>query len=119
MNSCYYVLILSIWHSHSLAQENHSGLNILNWYFLKYKCDNSVSFRKFGHIFIQTLPIMLILCLMFLATYYPQNYAGIIGWSLSMKTLVLFKLVLVLKFSLYLILTKIIFTFWYTKNFIF
>ena len=37
-----------------------------------------------------------------------SNYAGIIGWSLSMKTLVLFKLVLVLKFSLYLILTKIL-----------
>ena len=30
----------------------------------------------------QTLPIMLALCLMLLATYYAQNYAGIIGWSL-------------------------------------
>ena len=25
---------------------------------------------------------MLALCLMLLATYYAQNYAGIIGWSL-------------------------------------
>ena len=33
-------------------------------------------------IFIPTLPIMLALCLMFLATYYAQNYAGIIGGSL-------------------------------------
>ena len=31
----------------------------------------------------QTLPIMLALCLMLLATYYAQNYAGIIGWSLT------------------------------------
>ena len=29
------------------------------------------------------LPIMLALCLMLLATYYAQNYAGIIGWSLT------------------------------------
>ena len=29
-----------------------------------------------------TLPIMLALCLMLLATYYAQNYAGIIGRSL-------------------------------------
>ena len=28
------------------------------------------------------IPIMLALCLMLLATYYAQNYAGIIGWSL-------------------------------------
>ena len=33
-------------------------------------------------IFNQTLPIMLALCLTLLATYYAQNYAGIIGWSL-------------------------------------
>ena len=26
---------------------------------------------------------MLALCLMLLATYYAQNYAGIIGWSLN------------------------------------
>ena len=32
----------------------------------------------------QTLPIMLALCLMLLATYYAQNYAGIIGGSLTM-----------------------------------
>ena len=32
--------------------------------------------------FNQTLPIILALCLMLLATYYAQNYAGIIGWSL-------------------------------------
>ena len=31
----------------------------------------------------QALLIMLALCLMLLATYYAQNYAGIIGWSLS------------------------------------
>ena len=31
--------------------------------------------------FSQTLYIMLALCLMLLATYYAQNYAGIIGWS--------------------------------------
>ena len=32
---------------------------------------------------------MLALCLMLLATYYAQNYAGIIGWSLAigMRTL--------------------------------
>ena len=29
------------------------------------------------------IPIMLALCLMLLATYYAQNYAGIIGWSLQ------------------------------------
>ena len=33
----------------------------------------------FNHIFSQALPIMLALCLMLLATYYAQNYAGIIG----------------------------------------
>ena len=27
--------------------------------------------------------IILALCLMLLATYYAQNYAGIIGWSLD------------------------------------
>ena len=27
---------------------------------------------------------MLALCLMLLATYYAQNYAGIIGWSLGL-----------------------------------
>ena len=31
----------------------------------------------------QTLPIMLALCLMLSATYYAQNYAGIIGGSLG------------------------------------
>ena len=30
------------------------------------------------------LPIMLALCLMLLGTYYAQNYAGIIGRSLTM-----------------------------------
>ena len=30
-----------------------------------------------------TLPIMLALCLMLLGTYYAQNYAGIIGRSLT------------------------------------
>ena len=35
-----------------------------------------------NNVFSQTLPIMLALCLMLLATYYAQNYAGIIGWSL-------------------------------------
>ena len=34
-------------------------------------------------IFSQALPIMLALCLMLLATYYAQNYAGIMGWSLN------------------------------------
>ena len=34
-------------------------------------------------LFSQTLPIMLALRLMLLATCYAQNYAGIIGWSLS------------------------------------
>ena len=29
---------------------------------------------------------MLALCLMLLATYYAQNYAGIIGWSLPIAT---------------------------------
>ena len=29
------------------------------------------------------IPIMLALCLMLSATYYAQNYAGIIGWSLA------------------------------------
>ena len=33
---------------------------------------------KFSKIF----PIMLPLCLMLSVTYYAQNYAGIIGWSL-------------------------------------
>ena len=31
---------------------------------------------------LQYFPIMLALCLMFSVTYYAQNYAGIIGWSL-------------------------------------
>ena len=32
----------------------------------------------------KSLPIMLALCLMFLSSYYAQNYAGIIGSSLLM-----------------------------------
>ena len=36
----------------------------------------------FNYSFSQALPIVLALCLMLLATYYAQNYAGIIGWSL-------------------------------------
>ena len=36
----------------------------------------------YNHIFSPTVPIMLALCLMLLATYYAQNYADIIGWSL-------------------------------------
>ena len=32
---------------------------------------------------INYLLAMLALCLMLLATYYAQNYAGIIGWSLA------------------------------------
>ena len=35
------------------------------------------------NVFNQTLPIMLALCSMLLDTYYAQNYAGIIGASLS------------------------------------
>ena len=35
------------------------------------------------NIFNQALPIMLALCLMLLGTYYAQNYAGIIGASLT------------------------------------
>ena len=35
--------------------------------------------------FSQALPIMLALCLMLLATYYAQNYAGIIDWSLVIR----------------------------------
>ena len=37
-----------------------------------------------NHIFSQALPFMLALCLMLLATYYAQNYAGIIGCSWSL-----------------------------------
>ena len=36
-----------------------------------------------NNVFSQTLPIMLALCLMLLATYYAQNNAGIIDWSLT------------------------------------
>ena len=32
--------------------------------------------------FSKIFPIMLALCLMLSLTYYAQNYAGIIGWSL-------------------------------------
>ena len=32
--------------------------------------------------FSKMFPIMLALCLMLPVTYYAQNYAGIIGWSL-------------------------------------
>ena len=32
--------------------------------------------------FSKIFPIMLALCLMLLVTYYAQNYAGIISWSL-------------------------------------
>ena len=34
-------------------------------------------------LFLATLPIILALCLMLLATYYAQNYGSIIGWSLA------------------------------------
>ena len=33
-------------------------------------------------VYSRTLPIMLVLCLMLSATYYAQNYGGIIDWSL-------------------------------------
>ena len=33
--------------------------------------------------FSKLRPIILALCLMLSVTYYVQNYAGIIGWSLS------------------------------------
>ena len=32
---------------------------------------------------LKIFPIMLALCLMLSVTYYAQNYAGIIGWSLT------------------------------------
>ena len=38
----------------------------------------NVLLKYFG----QMVPILLALCLMLLATYYAQNYAGIIGLSL-------------------------------------
>ena len=34
---------------------------------------------------LQIFPIMLALYLMLSVTYYTKNYAGIIGWSLTIK----------------------------------
>ena len=36
--------------------------------------------------FVAIFPIMLALCLMLSVTYYAQNYAAIIGWSLQVTT---------------------------------
>ena len=40
--------------------------------------------------FSKIFPIMLALCLMLSMTYYAQNYAGIIGWSLLSSRVVYF-----------------------------
>ena len=48
--------------------------------------DNGCSIRvyqSFVTIF-QKIPVMLALCLILSVTYYTQNYAGIIGWTLSL-----------------------------------
>ena len=42
--------------------------------------------KNFYDDFLKFLPTMLALCLMLSETYYPQNYAGIIGLGLSMSS---------------------------------
>ena len=44
----------------------------------------TVQLEYINHLlqFSKIFPIMLALCLMLSVTYYAQNYAGIIGWSL-------------------------------------
>ena len=44
----------------------------------------TVQLEYINHLlqFSNYFPIMLALCLMLSVTYYAQNYAGIIGWSL-------------------------------------
>ena len=49
--------------------------------------------------FSKIFPIMLALCLMLLVTYYAQNYAGIIGWSLLIKHFLSTLGVIILLFS--------------------
>ena len=46
----------------------------------------TVQLENINHLlqFSKVFPIMLALCLMLLMTYYAQNYAGIIGWSLEL-----------------------------------
>ena len=47
--------------------------------------DNDCSIRVYQSFIAthtHTFPIMLALCLMLSVTYYAQNYAGIISWSL-------------------------------------
>ena len=41
----------------------------------------TVQLEYINHL-LKIFPIMLALCLMLSVTYYAQNYAGIIGWSL-------------------------------------
>ena len=51
----------------------------------KILLDNDCSIRvyqSFVEIFSKIFRNMLALCLMLSVTYYAQNYAGIIGWSL-------------------------------------
>ena len=40
-------------------------------------------YQLFVAFFQKIFPIMLALCLILSVTYYAQNYAGIIGWSLT------------------------------------
>ena len=44
----------------------------------QFRTTNSLKYCNFSKIF----PIMLAFCLMLSVTYYAQNYAGIIDWSL-------------------------------------
>ena len=45
----------------------------------------TVQLEYINHLLQFIIPIMLALCLMLSVTYYAQNYAGIIGWSLSVN----------------------------------
>ena len=45
----------------------------------------TVQLEYINHL-LQIFPTMLALCLMLSVTYYAQNYAAIIGWSLQVTT---------------------------------
>ena len=51
------LLILLVWRGYIVAEENHSGFNISNWYFSKYLKDG---FRKSSHIYIACILYVLL-----------------------------------------------------------
>ena len=51
--------------------------------------DRSLQFSQRLDIAILQFPVILVLCLMLLMTYYTQNYAEIIGGSLGIKCIMI------------------------------